>query len=182
MFPIGIPTSWEEARQLNSKIHQTNRQSIRAKVAAVRDDRVWSLDSQANPLFADWLLSTILGYTFIHHSVPYGPVEIRSLNEMTWSAVGVKPPVIIALSVVVWDNLTHLPDRAIVLCMNCETLQAARTVTGVRAIDPMIWRPQERIIAEGGSISGSLQMRTIQMDNEVRVFGSLAEEACNWQK
>ena len=184
-FPTGNPDSWEVAQQLNTRFQQRNRKQIRAKVAALRDYRVWALNDFGQRYSLDNFLTDILYELSVNRSIDYDPMEIRSLNRVDWKELESYPLVLTALPVSVsaqdWGQLSACSSRIVALCPDTTTFKQATAVTGVTGVEEMV-TGTDRINTEDGHMFTSEYVRTVAVENDVEILARFQNNVCIWRK
>ncbi len=182
-FPGGNPDSWEESRRLNNQFRQRASRHVNARVAAVRDYHVWSLNSFGEVDCLDRLFTDILGEISDPHGTPFDPIEVRSLDALDWGELAHYSIVVAALPHKVpqhcWRRFAELPGKCVLLASDCGTLANDEGTTGVRFSGE---------IAHGGEVSmingialPSLYVRPVEVRPDVHSLGVYGGKTCIWR-
>ena len=180
-FPNGNADSWELSRELNIQFQERTRRRIEARVAALRDYRVRSLNGFGQDDCLDRFLSGILDSVSVRHGTHYDPIETRSLDELNWEGVAGYNLVIAALprNVKCWDRFAELPATCILLASDCETLAANSAITGVQASGE-VEIGGDVALSDGASLQ-SLYARCVEVAPTAQTLGRHGEKTCVWQ-
>lgn len=180
-FPDGNVDSWELSRELNIQFQRRTPRHIEARVAALRDYHVWSLNGFGQDDCLDRFFAGILDNISVRYETHYDPIEVRSLEELDWEEVARYDLVIAALprKMECWGRLAELPVKCILLASDCETFTANETITGVRSASG---------VEVGGEValsdSTSLQClytRCVEVDFTAQTLGTHGGNTCIWR-
>ena len=180
-FPDGNVDSWELSRELNIQFQRRTPRRLEARVAALRDYHVWSLNGFGRDDCLDRFFTGILDGISVRYGTHYDPIEVRSLEELDWEEVARYHLVIAALprNVECWRRLAELPAKCILLASDCETLASNETMTGVRSASG-VEVGGEVTLSDGTSLQ-SLYTRCVEVDSTAQTLGTHGEKTCVWQ-
>ena len=180
-FPDGNVDSWERSRELNLQFQRDAPRRIKARIAALRDYRVWSLNAFGQDDCLDRFFAGILDNISVQYGTHYDPIETRSLEELNWEEVARYDLVIAALprNVECWERFAALPARCILLASDCETLAANETITGVQSSSE-VEIGGEIALLDGASLQ-SHYTRCAEVSPAAQTLGRHGEKTCIWQ-
>ena len=180
-FPDGNVDSWELARELNMQFQRRTPRRIEARVAALRDYHVWSLNGFGQDDCLDRYFAGILDNISVRYGTHYDPIETRSLDELNWKEVGRYTVVIAALprTVKCWRRFAELAATCILLASDCETLAAREAITGVRS-SRGVEIGGEVTLSDGTSLQ-SLYTRCVEIEPRSHTLGRRGEKTCIWR-
>lgn len=180
-FPDGNVDSWELARELNVQFQSRTPRRIEARVAALRDYQVWSLNAFGQDDCLDRFFTGILDRISVHYGTHYDPIETRSLDLLNWKELSPYTVVIAALppKVNCWRRFSELDATCILLASDCETLAQREAITGVRS-SKGIEVGGEVTLPDGTSLQ-SLYTRCVEIGPRSHTLGRHGSNACIWR-
>lgn len=180
-FPNGNPESWELSRELNMQFQTRTPRRIEARVAALRDYQVWSLNAFGQDNCLDRFFTGILDGISVRYGTHYDPIETRTLEVLDWEAVSRYDLVIAALprKVECWRRFNELPATCILLASDCETLTSNETITGVRSTTG-VDVGGEVALSDGTCLQNIYTCR-VEVDSTAQTLGTHGANACIWR-
>lgn len=182
-FPGGNPDSWEESRRLNVQFRQRVRGDAKARVAAVRDYHVWSLNSFGSADCLDRLFTDILGEISDPHGTPFDPIEVRSLDALNWEELEQYGLVVVALPRKVpqycWRRFAELPGKCILLASDCESLAEDGATTGVHSSCETVHGGE--VTTVDGVVLPTLYARRVEVSPNAHTLGTYGNATCIWR-
>ena len=180
-FPDGNVDSWELSRGLNMQFQTRTPRRIEARVAALRDYCVWSMNAFGQDDCLDRFFSGILDGISVRYGTHYDPIETRSLDLLNWKELSPYTVVIAALPPTVncWGRFAELDATCIMLVSDCETLAAEEAITGVRTASE-VKVGGEVGLSDGTSLQ-SLYTRCVEIGPRSHTLGRHREKTCVWR-
>ena len=180
-FPDGNVDSWELSRELNIQFQTRTPRRIEARVAALRDYQVWSLNAFGQDHCLDRFFTGILDGISVRYGTHYDPIETRSLDLLNWKELSPYTVVIVALppKVNCWRRFAELDATCILIVSDCETLAAGEATTGVRSSSE-VEIGGEVALSDGTSLQ-SLYARCVEVDSSAQTLGRHGEKTCVWR-
>jgi hypothetical protein len=180
-FPDGNVDSWELSRELNIQFQERTPRRIEARVAALRDYHVWSLNGFGQDDCLDRFFAGILDGISVRYGTHYDPIETRSLDELNWEEVSRYNLVIAALprNVGCWRRFAELAATCILLASDCETLAAREAITGVRSSSGL--KVGGEVTLSDGTSLQSLYTRCVEIEPRSHTLGWRGEKTCIWR-
>ena len=180
-FPDGNVDSWELSRELNMQFQTRTPRCIEARVAALRDYRVWSMNAFGQDDCLDRFFAGILDGISVRYGTHYDPIETRSLDLLNWKELSPYTVVIAALppKVICWGRFAELDATCIMLVSDCETLATEEAITGVRTASE-VEVGGEVGLSDGTSLQ-SLYTRCVEVDSTAQTLGRHGEKTCVWR-
>lgn len=180
-FPNGNVDSWELSRELNMRFQARTPRRIEARVAALRDYHVWSLNAFGQDDCLDRFFTGILDSISVRYGTHYDPIETRTLEVLDWKEVSRYDLVIAALppKMRCWRQFAELVATCILLVSDCETLGKWEAITGIYSPGE-IEIGGEVTLSDGTSLQ-SLYARCVEIEPRSHTLGRHGEKTCIWQ-
>ena len=180
-FPDGNVDSWELSRELNIQFRTRTPRRIEARVAALRDYQVWSLNAFGQDHCLDRFFTGILDRISVRYGTHYDPIESQALDLLNWKELSPYTVVIAALppKVNCWRRFAELAATCILLVSDCDTLAAGEATTGVRSLSE-VKVAGEATLSDGTSLQ-SLYTRCVEVNSTAQTLGRHGEKTCVWR-
>ena len=180
-FPDGNVDSWELSRELNMQFQTRTPRRIEARVAALRDYQVWSLNVFGQDDCLDRFFAGILDRISVRYETHYDPIETRSLEVLDWKEVSRYDLVIAALprKVECWHRFNELSATCILLASDCETLTSNETTTGVHSTTGVDVGGE--VTLSDGTCLQNIYTCCVEVDSTAQTLGTHGANACIWR-